>query len=265
MATVEAELLALLHTITPAEWTAPTIVPGWSVRHVAGHLLDTATRKLSIVRDGLAVERPVSGAADDVRDFVNRLNAEGVRVYRRLSVASLRTMMAAVSPEYVAWHRALDPQAPAAFPVSWAGESRSANWFDTARELTERWHHQAQIRLALGRESLMDRGVYHPVLETFMRALPHAYRHVEAETGTLISVRVDGPAADDWQLVRLADGWILTGGLEDTPAATAHVPGEIAWRVFTKGIDAAALAARVRIDGEAFLIGPALSAVAIVG
>jgi hypothetical protein len=46
------------------------------------------------------------------------------------------------------FHKSLDPLAPAAFAVSWAGEETSSNWFDTARELTERWHHQQQIRLA---------------------------------------------------------------------------------------------------------------------
>lgn len=262
---VEAGLLALLRTITPEEWDAPTIVPGWRVRHVAAHLLDTASRKLSILRDGFAVERPTSASADDVRQFVNRLNAEGVQVFGRLSVDVLLPIMEVVSAASVAWHRTLDPAAPAGFSVSWAGEATSANWFDTARELTERWHHQAQIRLALGRPPLMDREVYHPVLDTFMRVLPHAYRHLDAEAGTLISVCVDGPAADDWQLVCGKDGWILTGGLDGTPAARLHLPGEIAWRAFTKGIDRAALASRVRVDGEARLIAVALDAVAIVG
>src|ERR1039457_6887368 len=40
------------------------------------------------------------------------------------------------------FHEALDPFAPVVFSVSWAGEETSQNWFDTARELTESWHHQ---------------------------------------------------------------------------------------------------------------------------
>jgi Mycothiol maleylpyruvate isomerase N-terminal domain len=55
---VEAELLALLTSVTPDEWNAPTIVRGWQVRHVVGHLLDTATRKLAVVRDGFGAEQP---------------------------------------------------------------------------------------------------------------------------------------------------------------------------------------------------------------
>lgn len=64
---VEAERLSLLSRITADEWDAQTIVPGWRVRHVAGHLLDTATRTLAIVRDGFSVERPATNAPEDVR------------------------------------------------------------------------------------------------------------------------------------------------------------------------------------------------------
>lgn len=262
---VEAELLALLASVTPDEWNAPTIVRGWHVRHVVGHLLDTATRKLAIVRDGFGVEQPASGAPEDVRAFVDRLNAEGVRVYGRLSSEVSRLLLSHVSPAFCAWHRALDPMAPAAFAVSWAGEAQSPNWFDTARELTERWHHQAQIRLALDRPALDAREVYHPVLDCFMRVLPHAYRHVSAPPGTLVSIRVDGHAADDWQLFRGPGRWLLSGGLTTVPTTVVAIPSDIAWRVFTKGIDRVELERRVAIAGDPLLAQHALTAVAIVG
>lgn len=262
---VEAELLSLLATITPSEWDAPTIVPGWRVRHIAGHLLDTATRKLAILRDGFGVERPASPAPEDVREFVDRLNAEGVRVYGRLSCEVLRRLMQQVTPDFCAWHRALDPAASAAFAVSWAGETESQNWFDTARELTERWHHQAQIRLALGRPPLDSRELYHPVLDCFLRVLPHAYRDVGAAEGTWIRVSVDGPAADDWQLLRAPTGWLLTAGLDGEPSAAVRIPGDIAWRMFTKGIERAALERQVAIEGDRRLVENVLRAVAIVG
>ena len=72
------------------------------MRHVAGHLLDTALRRLAIVRDGVAAERPASGSAEDVRAFVDRVNAEGVAVYGRLSprvlVAQMRAAVARCTP-----------------------------------------------------------------------------------------------------------------------------------------------------------------------
>lgn len=262
---VEAELLALLATLTPDQWDVPTIVRGWHVRHVAGHLLDTATRKLAVVRDGFGAERPASDAPDDVRAFVDRLNAEGVRVFGRLSCEVLTLLMSRVSPAYCAWHKALDPLSPAAFAVSWAGEAQSPNWFDTARELTERWHHQAQIRLALGKPALDTREVYHPVLDCFMRVLPYTYRHVEAPPGTLVSIRVDGDAADEWQLYRGRNHWLIAGGLATPPNAEIAVPGDIAWRLFTKGIEPAELRRRVVVAGDGSLARHVFDAVAIVG
>jgi hypothetical protein len=90
------------------------------------------------------------------------------------------------------FHESLDPFAPAAFNVSWAGEQTSLNWFDTARELTERWHHQQQIRLATSRPEIMTPELYHPVLDCFVRGLPHAYRDVNAPAGTVSRLEISG-------------------------------------------------------------------------
>src|SRR5262249_9675682 len=150
----------------------------WKVKDVAAHLLDTQLRKLSIVRDGYSAEVPDFRKPNGLVDFVNRLNAEGVALYRRLSPPVLIDLMALASRQMIAYHQSLDPHADAVFSVSWAGESRSKNWFDTARELTERWIHQQQIRVAVDRPGLMSRELFFPVLDTFMRALPFVFRNV---------------------------------------------------------------------------------------
>jgi hypothetical protein len=67
----------------------------------------------------------------------------------RVPVAERATLAAAVA--------ALPPHAEAPFGVAWAGETRSANWLDTGREYTERWHHQMQIRDAVGAPPLLER------------------------------------------------------------------------------------------------------------
>ncbi len=261
---VERHLLTLLDGLSPDEWMHPTIVPGWRVKDVVAHLLDTATRKLAIVRDGFVPGGPARGAPGDLRAFIDRINAEGVTVYGRLSPAVVRALMASVSREFCEFHLAQDPLAPAAFAVSWAGERTSLNWFDTARELTERWHHQQQVRLALDRPGIMTRELYHPVLDCFMRVMPHAYRGVQAPPGTYVLLRVDGPCGGDWHVVRAGDRWILAVDPVGDPAATLRIPEALAWRLFTKGLDAAAAAA-FEVTGEPRLVSPALGAVAIVG
>src|SRR4051812_6993524 len=97
----------------------------------------------------------------------------------------------------------LDPFGPARFPVAWAGEESSLNWFDVAREYTEKWHHSQQVFEAVGRpSSLLSRRLYRPVLETFLRALPHAFRGVDRPEGTSVRVAVEGEAGGEWWLLR---------------------------------------------------------------
>lgn len=261
----DARLIELFDGLSLADWEQPTIVPRWRVRHVAGHLLDTALRRLTIVRDGFAAEGPSSGSPDDVRAFVDRVNAEGVAVYSRLSPRVLGALMREATWALHAHLRQLDPGAPAAFAVSWAGETTSPNWFDTARELTERWHHQQQIRLALDRPGLMTPALYHPVLDCFMRVLPHAYRDVAAPPDSVLEVHVDGDAGGTWRLVRGVDRWTLTADQLDRVAARLVVPGVIAWRLFTKGLAGDDAKRLVVVEGDRTLAAPALRAVAIVG
>src|SRR4029077_12094385 len=130
--TVDDRLIDLLRSLTPGEWSLPTIAPLWKVRDVAAHLLDTALRKLSMVRDSCYVERINIRSPQDLITLVNCLNREGVTVYRRLSPPVLIDMMRVACEQSARFHESLDPFAPATFAVTWAGEETSLNWFDTA-------------------------------------------------------------------------------------------------------------------------------------
>ena len=135
---LEAQLLALLRSLSPEDWEKQTVAPKWKVKDVAAHLLDTLTRKLAAARHGYKPENSKKLSSEQLIALINHLNAEGVRQYRQLSPDELISRMDTVSRESAEYHRALDPFGVAMFPVSWAGEEESANWFDTAREFTER-------------------------------------------------------------------------------------------------------------------------------
>lgn len=197
---VDGELIRLLESLTPPEWELETLAPRWKVRDIAAHLLDTPLRKLSLVRDSCYVQGGEIGSAEDLIAFVNRLNDEGVTVYRRLSPRVLTDLMKMACQESAAFHESLDPFGPAVFNVSWAGEAQSLNWFDTARELTERWHHQQQIRLAANRPGIMTRELYHPVLDCFLRGVPNLYRNVNAAAGTVFLIEISGDCGGKWFL-----------------------------------------------------------------
>lgn len=260
----DRHLVDLLGSLEPREWEMPSIVPGWAVRDIAAHLLDTALRKLSMLRDHWFVERVEIRCAQDVVDLVNRLNREGVAVYRRLSPALLLEMMASACEQSADFHESLDPMAPAAFPVSWAGETESRNWFDIARELTERWHHQQQIRLAVNRPGIMTPRLYGPVLDTFARALPHSYREIEAAQGTRVRFEVPGECGGTWTIRRGPAAWKFDTG-PGTADVRTIVPAEIAWRVFTKGITREEALAVTRIEGDRRLGEHLLGTIAIAG
>jgi uncharacterized protein (TIGR03083 family) len=254
---VDDNLIELLSSLTPEDWDLQTIAPQWKVRDVAAHLLDTSLRKLSLVRDSWFVE----SAEADLVAFVNRMNREGVTVYRRLSPPVLIDLMKSACAQFADFHQALDPFAPAVFWVSWAGEQASFNWFDTARELTERWHHQQQIRLATNRPGIMTPELYHPVLDCFLRGLPHHFRDVPAAA---LKIEISGDCGGTWYLSKSAQ-WELTATPPPNIAARVTIPQTIAWRVFTKGIDRREALAQSTIEGDQALGSHVLNLTAIVG
>jgi uncharacterized protein (TIGR03083 family) len=262
---VDEKLIEVLSSLTPGEWDLQTIAPLWKVRDVAAHLLDTALRKLSMVRDSCYVEAVSIRSPGELLTVVNRMNREGVAVYRRLSPRVLIDMMKRACDESARFHESLDPFAPAAFAVSWAGEERSLNWFDTARELTERWHHQQQIRLATNRPGIMTPDLYHPVLECFVRGLPHAYRGVGAPIGTSLLLEISGECGGQWFLSRGPTEWHFIKRCEGELVSRVTMPQELAWRVFTKGIDRASALAQTEIRGNRDVGEKVLQLTAVVG
>lgn len=262
---VDTALLDLLRSLSVAEWDLQTVAPRWKVRDVAAHLLDTALRKLSLVRDSWFVENVCLQSPQDVIAYVDRLNNEGVTVYRRLSPTAMIDLTVLACDQSATFHESLDPFAPATFNVSWAGEEESQNWFDTARELTERWHHQQQIRLATGRPGIMIRELYHPVLDCFVRGLPFSYRQIDAPTGTAVLLEVSGESGGKWAVARGAKGWSFAREYPKEIACKVILPDAIAWRVFTKGISRDAVRSQIEVEGNEALAAGILGLTAIVG
>ena len=262
---LEARLLELLRSLSPAEWEAQTLAPQWKVKDVAAHLLDTQVRKLAAARQGYKPENSKKLSPEQLVALINRLNAEGVRKYCQLSTAELIARMEAASRESAEYHQALDPFGTAMFPVSWAGQEESTNWFDTAREFTERWHHQQQIRVAVNKPGIMTREFYFPVLDCFMRALPFTYRNVPAKSGSLAEFTVDGDCGGRWYMFRDDGAWRLIAAAAGEKISEVAIPQEIAWRIFTKGISSAEARPQVRIAGDAAVGGHILKMISIVG
>ncbi|MBZ5534535.1 MAG: maleylpyruvate isomerase family mycothiol-dependent enzyme [Acidobacteriia bacterium] len=247
---LERMLVELLQSLNPEDWEKQTLAPKWKVKDVAAHLLDTALRGVSMARDGLSYEASNFTSNVELALFINRLNQEGVSFYCRLSPAVLISMMEVASKLLSEFHASLDPYVTSPFAVSWAGEERSANWFNTAREFTERWHHQQQIRLAVDRPGIMTPEFYHPVLDCFMRALPFTYRTRTAKAGTYAQFNVSGECGGSWYLYRDGQRWRLIQAPLGEKVSDTTIPQEIAWRIFTKGIDRESAQRQVQVSGD---------------
>ena len=263
------ELLGLLEGLSEADWERPTAAPLWSVRDIAAHLLGGDVWMLASKRDRF---HPPDSEKQEYRqlvDLVNRLNAEWVLAARRMSPRLLIEFLAFTGPEVDACFAALDPMAMGG-PVSWAGPQPVPQWFDIAREFTERWHHQQQIRDATGRPPLYDPYFLAPVLEAFVRALPHNYRDTTAPPGTVVRFQISGDAGGVWFLNRqeqsnLEQGWTFVLESSTQPAAEVVLSQDIAWRVFTKGMDREKALAQAVIRGDAALASPIFRTTSIIG
>lgn len=235
---LDQKLIELLKSLSAEEWNKPTLAKLWTVKDIAAHLLDGNMRVISMSQQfaGDPPSIPINNYSDLV-DFLNGLNAIWVKAMRRVSPQLLTELLEITGKQYSEIMSKADMFAPAPFSVAWAGEEESANWFHIAREYTEKFHHQQQIREAVGKQGIITAELFYPCIDTFMRGLPYAYRTVIANAGALIQVTISGEAGGDWFLLKTTDGWTLTKNAGSTPDTIVTLSPDIAWKVFTKGID----------------------------
>ncbi|MFA9431198.1 maleylpyruvate isomerase N-terminal domain-containing protein [Egicoccus sp. AB-alg2] len=252
-------LLALLADLDAAAWRRPTVCPGWDVHALVLHLLHDDLRRLSAARDGhtggwidaTGFEQLVAGLDALNEQFVATLAAV---VSPRLA----RELLTAVSPSAEEHLRSLPPDAPDG-TVAWAGAGPHPNWLDVAREFTERWVHQQQIRAAVARPGLDGPSWLAPVLDTFVHALPPALPPRPA--GTRVLLHVTGPLMRGWSATAAADGWRLAhASIDDAGeagdpggadvAAVVVIPASLLWRRAVRMADAHEVRAASRVQGD---------------
>ena len=246
------KLIELMMSLRPEEWQKQTVARLWTVKDVAAHLLDGNIRLLSIQRDRYFGEAPLASPSyEALVKWLNNLNADWVKASRRISPGVLLLLHQATSEAVTAYYENIDLFEEAIFPVSWAGENQSLNWMHLAREYTEKWHHQQQMREATGREGIMTREFFFPMIDTFFRGLPHALRNAEARTGAVIMITLTSAIGGNWYVQKGESGWHLCGQPEtDDYAAVVRLSPQSAWKLFSKSITPEAADAGVGGDRE---------------
>ncbi len=230
------ELIKLLKSLEPSDWLEPSPIKNRTVKDLVSHLLDGSLRKLAIQRDGFEDKSntPEIKSYEDLVKYIQTLNSDWMNVTKRWSPEILVDILENSEKQFNDFIKTLNPNDKALFGVAWAGEFESENWFDIAREYTEKWHHQMQIRLALNKPLLLEPKYSEPLYDTFMRGLPHLYADfTDYKTGYSIKISITGKLNKSWFLIKESENWILSEEGSDNANSSVEIADDLAWKLFT--------------------------------
>lgn len=242
-----------LQSLTEAEWQMPTVAKQWCVKDVAAHLLDGNLRTLSIQRDQYFGETP--DAIESYQDLVawlNQLNATWVAASKRLSPHVLVMLLQATGGLVSNYYASLPLDETAIFSVAWAGDQTSKNWLHLAREYTEKFIHQQQIRAAVGKPALITDEFFLPFMQIIMQALPFTFKDVSAALQTTIKISIT-PSGGTYYLVKQTDGWQLATSPQCNFIAEVTIDSDTAWQLFSGSMCADVAKLQTKIVGNASL------------
>jgi uncharacterized protein (TIGR03083 family) len=251
-------LITLLGGLTPEQWARPTACGTWTVRDIAGHLLGVDLGNLARHRDDHSMPAPSDVA--ELPRWIDDFNEEWVRAVSRLSDRLLVDLLDLSGRWFEDYLGQLDLEAMGE-SVSWAGPDPAPVWLDVAREYTERWVHQQQIRHAVERPGLCDDRFLGAVVSTFVCCLPLHYDDLEAPVGTVLRISVTGPGGGGWCLRRLDRAWTLTRDSGQDGDGLVQLDADAAWRLLTGALSSADVVHR---QGDARLTDHFLTARAII-
>lgn len=247
-------LIDLLKSFTLKEWEQQTIAKKWKIKDVASHLLDGNLRGLSTSRDRYIGGKPEKVQTyDDLVTFLNSLNEQWVTAMRRISPEILIHLLELTGQEYSLHLASLNLYDNAIFPVSWAGQKSSPNWFHIAREYSEKFLHQQQIRDAVNNTELLESELYTVFLDICMYALPYTFRDISAQQGSMVSVHVLGEYGGYWNILKDSNEWILVTDNKSTSDTIVEINPDAAWKLFSKSVKPNEIISDVTILGNEVL------------
>ena len=259
-------LIGLLKSLSPDEWEAQTVASKWKVKDVAAHLLDGNIRALSLQRDQyFGSPGPTAFDFQSMVSWLNQFNHDFVHAAKRMSPNVMIMLHEVTGPPTSEYFASLAPNEKSIFPVDWAGEKESINQFHVAREYTEKFLHQQQIRDAVNKQAILTKEFFHPFISTLITALPHTYRQTDAPEGTTLVLSITGDAGGSWEMKKQEEGWKLSDSPSKTTAdASVTMDPDTAWKLFSKSWRAKDVEGKVRIEGDQKLGAVVLEMVAVM-
>jgi hypothetical protein len=246
------ELIELLSNLSAAEWNYATSSSDWSVKDIAAHLVDTNFRRISFQRDKLIPPkfgRQIENYKQLV-EYLNYLNNAWVEISERFSPGLLIDLLNFLKIEIPKLYDSLDMNGEALFGVSWAGEDKSENWFDIAREYSENWYHQQQIREAVGKPLLTEEKWVHPLIDTFVRGLPNLYQNAFPDMiDATVFLHVENISNGTW-ILQKNNVWKLYVGVASGYSSKITLNADTAWRIFSKNISIEEAKRKIVVEGD---------------
>lgn len=228
-------LSALLHDLPEEAWNAATPCPGWAVRDITAHIVGDHLGRLARGRDGH--DHPESPRPrEPLPQFIDRLNQRMVDVARGWSTRILLDQLEHTGRQIVEFWDHVDMDALGE-PVTWASPEPAPAWLDAARDFTEYWTHEQQIRDAVNRPGGQEPPVAHLVIDTFLRALPQTLNGVDGGDAPTLLFTVSGPGGGDWTCTWDPAGWSIDRRMTSTPDAIVVLDTDTTWRLATRGIE----------------------------
>lgn len=261
---LDGKLIELLKNLEAADWQRQTVAKQWRVKDVAAHLLDGNIRLLSIFRDDFFGESAPASPGPPLIPFLNGLNADWVKAMKRVSPQMLIFLLETTGPVFCNYLKSLDPFAKSVLPVSWAGEKESSNRMEIAREYTEKWLHQQQIRDAVNMPGLMTKELFYPFIDIFMLALPYTFKDAERPDGTSIKLSIPSHIGGAWFLISKDGAWHLQKEEIKNPTTQLIIDADTAWKLFSKSLRADDVKDKITIVGDTELAEVALSMVSVM-
>ena len=233
------ELIYFLADLKAEEWRLKTSVADRTVKDLAAHILDGSMRRLSIQRDHYLNSEFQSHFAsnEELVEAIQQLNRSWMLAFQRISPRLLIELLKKYEQEVYELFTRLKNEDEAVFAVSWAGEQVSANWFDIARDYTEKWHHQQQMRLTTNRPMLLSERFIEPVYDTFMMGMPFHLQQsaqLNSSEGDHLLVEITGEARLKYSFVYRQQTW-QRSEMPPSKPPTAHVviPAALGWQFYT--------------------------------
>ena len=256
-----ARLLRLLDSLTSDDWERPTAAGAWTVRDLAAHLLGDDLSRLSRSRDAHVGEGPRPG--ESLPEFIHRINEEWVHATARISPAVVVAMLETTTPEVLEFWAASDLDEYGE-PVTWAGPDPAPVWLDCARDFTEYWVHQEQIRDATGKHGSDVPEEVHAVLDTFLRAVPYTLEGRSWASGAGLAVQVEGPGGGRWSWRYNGDVWRAAVNEPDRETVVRFNDADGLWRLCTRMLSPVEASRRAEVTGDGELAHRVLQIVSII-